>query len=174
MELRYHGKALALPVISHFVSSELVMYKSIAGAFLWLSLVSGFSVHAELILVTPEEMTKSNLADSGLRSKVAVIKDAPFIELVNPKFPGDVASPTVIELKFIATPPSRIKPESFKALYGTFQIDITDRILGVTKVTPSGIQVKEASLPKGNHRIQLLLEDSEGRVGSRWMEFRVN
>ena len=150
------------------------MLKFISGIFLWSCLALGFTARADLVLVTPDEMNQSNLADSGLRPKAAVIKDAPIIELVTPKLPAEVASPTLIELKFIAVPPSTIKPESFKAYYGTFQIDITARILGVTKVTPSGIQVREASLPKGNHRIQLMLEDSEGRVGNRWMEFRVN
>jgi hypothetical protein len=125
-------------------------------------------------IVTPQEMSESNLADSGLRPRSAPVKDAPVIELVTPKLPGELASPLQIELKFNSTLPSTIRPEAFKALYGTFQIDITSRILGVTNITPSGIQVKEANLPKGNHRILLMLEDTEGRVGSRWMEFRVN
>ena len=125
-------------------------------------------------LISTEEMNASNSADLGIRPKAIQAKDAPIIELVTPKLPGGVVSPTPIELKFTPTPPSKIKPESFKALYGTFQIDITSRILGVALVSPSGIQVKEASLPKGKHRIQLLLEDSEGRVGSRWMEFEVD
>ena len=85
-----------------------------------------------------------------------------------------MTSPTPIELRFIPAGSSTIKPESFRALYGTFGIDITSRIMGVAKVTAAGIQVNEANLPKGRHRIQLLLEDSEGRVGSRWMEFQVN
>ncbi|MEY4644898.1 MAG: hypothetical protein RLZZ596_1729 [Pseudomonadota bacterium] len=119
-------------------------------------------------------MQKSNAADTGLRPRVVLIKDAPVIELVTPKLSGEVNSPTAIELKFTPTAPSTIKPESFKALYGTFQIDITPRILGVAKVTTAGILVKEANLPKGKHRIQLLLQDSEGRTGSQWMEFRVN
>lgn len=125
-------------------------------------------------LITEEEMQKSNAADTGLRPRVVLIKDAPVIELVTPKLSEEVNSPTAIELKFTPTAPSTIKPESFKALYGTFQIDITPRILGVAKVTTAGILVKEANLPKGKHRIQLLLQDSEGRTGSQWMEFRVN
>jgi hypothetical protein len=41
-------------------------------------------------------------------------------------------------------------------------------------VTASGIKVTEARLPKGKHRIQLSIEDTNGRVGSRWIEFEVN
>lgn len=125
-------------------------------------------------LITPEEMQQSNAADSGMRAKAVPVKDAPIIDLLTPKLPGEVASPTPIELRFTPAGTSTIKPESFRALYGTFGIDITSRIVGVAQVTAAGIQVKEANLPKGKHRIQLLLEDSEGRVGSRWMEFQVN
>ncbi len=131
-------------------------------------------VWADVLLVTPEEMRRSNDADAGLRPRVVPIKDAPVIDLISPRLPGDVASPTRIELRFVPVPPSTIKPETFKALYGTFGIDITPRILGVTQVSAEGIRVKEARLPKGKHRIQLLLEDSDGRVGTRWMEFQVN
>lgn len=141
---------------------------SIAGLFLTLSALAG------PLLVTPDEMNQSNAADSGLRPRVVQIKDAPVIDLVSPKLPGDVASPTSIELRFVPTPPATIRPETFKALYGTFGIDITTRITGSTQVTPSGIRVNEANLPKGKHRIQLMLEDSQGRVGSRLMEFQVN
>ena len=125
-------------------------------------------------LVTPEEMNASNQADTGLRPRATPSKDAPVIELLSPKITAELASPTPIELRFVSTPPSTIKPDTFKALYGTFQIDITSRILGVTQVTPLGIHVKEANLPKGNHRIQLMLQDSEGRIGSRWVEFKIN
>ena len=131
-------------------------------------------VTAEQLLVTPEEMNQSNSADLGLRPRGVQMVGAPVIDLVLPKLPGEVGSPTSIELRFIPTLPSTIRPETFKALYGTFGLDITSRITGSTKVSASGISVEKANLPKGKHRIQLLLEDSEGRVGSRWMEFEVN
>jgi hypothetical protein len=85
-----------------------------------------------------------------------------------------VGSPTVIDLRFQATTPGDIKPESFKALYGTFQIDITKRLLSVAKVTGSGVRVEEASLPKGRHKLLLVVEDSLGRTGNQTIEFEVN
>lgn len=132
-------------------------------------------VHAQSPMwITLEEMQQSNAADTGIRPRSAVVKDAPIIELVLPKLPGEVSSPTPIELRFISTPPGSIRAETFKALYGTFGIDITARITGTTQVTASGVRVTEARLPKGKHRIQLSIEDTNGRVGSRWMEFEVN
>ncbi len=132
------------------------MFKNIFFSALFL-VISHIPALADTLLVTPEEMRQSNEADTGIRPKSVPALDSP-----------------TIELRFIAVTPGTIKPESFKALYGTFKVDITERILGVTQVTPSGISVKEAKLPKGKHRIQLLLEDSLGRVGIRWMEFEVN
>jgi hypothetical protein len=148
------------------------MYKRFLA--LLITLTWGLLAWSGPLLVSSEEMQRSNDADVGLRPRAVPLKDAPIIDLVSPMLPGEVSSPTRIELRFISTNPSTIKPETFKALYGTFGIDITARILGVAQVTAMGIQVNEARLPKGRHRIQLLLEDSEGRVGSRWMEFQVN
>jgi hypothetical protein len=140
----------------------------------WM-LATGLCVAAGVspLLVTPQEMQQSNEADSGLRSRAVTVKDAPAIDLIAPKLPGDVPSPTPIEVQFTSNPPSKVKPETFRALYGTFQIDITSRILGAAQVSASGIKVEEARLPKGKHRLQLMLEDTEGRVASRWVEFEV-
>ena len=129
---------------------------------------------APAFLVTPEEMQASNNAPVQISPRSSPIKDAPLIEVLTPKLPGSVSSPTPIDLKFQAIAPSNVKPESFKALYGTFQIDITKKLLSVAKVTEAGVQVQEAALPKGRHKILLVVEDSAGRAGSRMIEFEVN
>ncbi len=95
------------------------------------------------------------------------------IELSAPKLSTPVSSPTPIELKFQPTPPSAVKPETFKVLYGSFEIDITKRILNVAKVTESGVFVQEANLPKGKHKLLMVVEDTAGRRGSRSIDFEV-
>jgi hypothetical protein len=45
--------------------------------------------------------------------------------------------------------------------------------LKVAKVTTQGVNVPEASLPKGSHKIALNIEDTEGRIGTRTIEFDV-
>ena len=70
--------------------------------------------------------------------------------------------------------PSAVRPETFKALYGRLRIDITQRLLSATTITTQGITVKEASLPKGSHRLLLSIEDTEGRQGQKVLEFEVN
>ena len=137
-------------------------------------LLAPLQVLAEpLWLVTPEEMLKSNSAKPLFYPRVVPPLDAPVIDVITPKLDGSIASPTPILLKFVPKAPANVKPDSFKAYYGTFQIDITNRLLGVAQVTAQGINLKEAALPKGSHKITLNVQDSEGRVGSKIIEFEI-
>lgn len=124
-------------------------------------------------LVSEEEMVKSNANKTFFYPKTVVSPDAPKIELVSPKLDSTVSSPTQIQLKFLPKTPATTKPETFRILYGTFQIDITERLLKVATVTPQGINVPEAKLPNGKHKLVLNVQDSDGRMGSRLIEFEI-
>jgi hypothetical protein len=126
-----------------------------------------------LMLVSEDEMINSNQNKPRITPKSTVTPNAPSIDLLAPQLGSSVSSPTQIDLKFLPKNQSEIKPETFKAYYGTFQVDITSRLLKVTKVTTQGVNVAEASLPKGSHRITLKIEDTEGRIGSKTIEFEV-
>ena len=143
--------------------------KRLIGIFFYLS----FSAYAEKMLVSIDEMNASNNASPPFRAKSVAPKDAPVIELSAPKLSTPVSSPTPIELKFQPTPPSAVKPETFKVLYGAFEIDITKRILNVAKVSETGVHVQEASLPKGKHKLLMVVEDTSGRRGNKTIEFVV-
>jgi hypothetical protein len=138
-------------------------------------LVSGLSAtaFAGQLLVSVDEMNASNNAKPPFTAKSVAPKDAPLIELSAPKLSAPVSSPTPIELKFQPTPPSAVKPETFKVLYGSFEIDITKRILNLAKVTESGVFVQEANLPKGKHKLLMVVEDTAGRRGNRSIDFEV-
>lgn len=136
--------------------------------------LTGLSLASTTYLVSQEEMQASNEEPIQITPRASPVKDAPRIELITPKIPGTVGSPTVIDLRFQAIPPGSIKTESFKALYGTFQIDITKRLLNVAKLNGDGVRVEEAALPKGRHKIFLIIEDSLGRIGNRAIEFEVD
>ena len=138
-------------------------------------LVSGLSAtaFAGQLIVSVDEMNASNIAKPPFTAKSVAPKDAPLIELSAPKLSAPVSSPTPIELKFQPTPPSAVKPETFKVLYGSFEIDITKRILNVAKVTESGVFVQEANLPKGKHKLLMVVEDTAGRRGNRSIDFEV-
>jgi hypothetical protein len=108
-----------------------------------------------------------------LAPRAAPVKDAPVIEIVKPALQAAIASPTAIEVRFKAAPPAAIKPETFKVLYGALQIDVTKRLTATAPITAQGISVKEATLPSGRHRLNLSIEDSAGRVGSRQVDFEI-
>ena len=131
------------------------------------------AVFSGQLLVSVDEMNASNNAKPPFTAKAVAPKDAPLIELSAPKLSAPVSSPTPIELKFQPTPPSSVKPETFKVLYGSFEIDITKRILNVAKVTEFGVNVQEASLPKGKHKLLMVVEDTSGRRGNKTIEFEV-
>ena len=138
-------------------------------------LVYGLSAtaFAGQLLVSVDEMNASNNAKPPFAAKSVAPKDAPLIELSAPKLSAPVSSPTPSELKFQSTLPSTVKPETFKVLYGTFEIDITKRILNIAKVTEAGVFVQEASLPKGKHKLLMVVEDTAGRRGNRSIDFEV-
>ena len=60
--------------------------------------------------------------------------------------------------KFQLTPPSSVKPETFKVLYSSFEIDITKIILNLAKVSETGINVQETSLPKGKYKLLMVMK----------------
>lgn len=138
-----------------------------------LSFCFVWQVYAGQPLVSVEEMNASNLAGPPFMPKAAPVKDAPFIELSAPKLSEPIASPTVIDLKFQTIAPGIIKPETFKVLYGSFEIDITKRLLSVAKITESGVLVQEANLPKGKHKLLVVIEDTLGRRGNKSIDFEV-
>jgi hypothetical protein len=131
------------------------------------------SANSGTLLVTVEEMNASNSASSPINAKSVPEIDAPIIEISTPKLSTYVSSPTSIELKFQPTPPSRVKAETFKVLYGSFEIDITKRLLNLAKVSELGVLVQDATLPKGKHKLLMVIEDTAGRKGNKAIEFEV-
>jgi hypothetical protein len=131
------------------------------------------SLAQPLFLVTQEEMQESNKAPIRFTAKSAPEKDAPIIEVLTPVIAGAISSPTPIKMVFQANAPSNVKPDTFKVLYGTFEIDITKRITGKTPVTEQGLQVAQAELPKGRHKLLISVQDTNGRVGNKVIEFEI-
>ena len=137
-------------------------------------LLTSPAAHAQW-LVTPEEAQASQAAPQPLtpRTAPAATPGAPRVNLLAPNLSNTVPSPTRIQVRFEATAPARIQPETFKVRYGAFRLDITNRITAASKVTAEGIDVAEAALPKGSHRLFIEIQDSMGRVGERVVAFVV-
>ena len=125
------------------------------------------------MLVTEQEAAAARAAPQALASKFLPVPDAPRIELLAPDLGSPVPSPTRIVLRFEPTAPAAIRPDSFKARYGALRLDITARITAVSKVTAEGLDVAQARLPKGPHRLFLEVQDTLGRTGERQLQFVV-
>jgi hypothetical protein len=126
------------------------------------------------MLVSQAEVAESLAAPVIFSTKAVPEKDAPRVEIVSPSVSVRLKSPIQVQAGFVSTPPATIRTESFKVLYGAFQIDITQRLLAVAKISPHGINVQEAKLPSGRHKLHLLLEDSMGRQGRQIIEFDID
>jgi hypothetical protein len=129
-------------------------------------------VHAQ-VLVTEEEAAQSRAAPMLPVARSPLPPNAPVIKLLAPDTAAAITSPTRIELRFEPGPQASIRPESFKVFYGAFKLDITSRLMAQSKVSAQGIDVSEARLPKGSHRLMLEIQDSAGRTGSRSLSFVV-
>jgi hypothetical protein len=124
-------------------------------------------------LVSVSEMQASLGAAEPLTAKTVAVPGAPQIEIVHPRLDTPVVSPTAIQLMFVPAASSVVRPETFKVLYGRLRIDITQRLINTAKVTAEGISVKEASLPKGSHRLLISIEDLQGRQGIKSLDFEI-
>jgi hypothetical protein len=137
-------------------------------------LMSGLGTAAQAFqLVTEQEAAASRAAPEPLVPRTVPAPDAPRINLVAPSLTAAVPSPTRIQVQFQAAAPAAIKPESFRVRYGALRLDITSRITGAAKVTATGIDVAEAALPKGSHRLFIEIQDSAGRTAERQVQFVV-
>ena len=138
--------------------------------FLILSTIA----NAQPLMLVTEEEVKASMEVGGLPTPRSMpTPGAPRIELVSPDIKKTVTMPTKIEVKFSGNAPAEPKPETFKALYGAFKIDITQRLLGVAKVTKEGINVSDATLPSGKHQLLLMLTDTLGRETQQVVSFTV-
>lgn len=138
-----------------------------------LALLAALPVQANEWLVTEQEARLSRAAPAMPEAKAVPVPGAPRIVLLQPDVTAAVASPTRIQVRFEPVGEASIRPDTFKVRYGTLRLDITQRITAVSAVTPQGIDVSEARLPKGAHRLYLEVQDSSGRTGERAVSFVV-
>jgi hypothetical protein len=144
---------------------------------LWVAtawLAAGALQQAQAVmLVTEEEAAQSRAAPTQLVARSPLPANAPVIKLLAPNTAATITSPTRIELRFEPAPQASIRPETFRVLYGAYKLDITNRLMGHSKISAQGLDVSEAHLPKGSHRLVLEVQDTAGRIGARLVSFVV-
>jgi hypothetical protein len=103
-----------------------------------------------------------------------VAETPPAIEIVRPDSSQVVRSPVDIELRFSAAPGAHVVPTTFRVCYlGLLAVDITDRLVGHSALSDTGLQAFGATLPSGNHHLRLVLADDANRIGIKEVSFRV-
>ena len=140
---------------------------------LWMGFTSSLTWAQPVFIVTEAEAAASFAAGGMLNPRNVSQPGSPQIEFLTPDISKPVTAPTSIDIRFVGNPPSEPKPDTFRVLYGSFRIDITQRLLGVAKVSKDGIKVKDAVLPKGRHQLALMITDSMGRQNQQVVAFTV-
>ena len=138
-------------------------------------LMAGFSIPARaFVLITQEEARLYAAPAGSLLAPMSVPTNAlPAIEVVNPQImAGPVPSPVSIELVF-KTQDATVDMSSFRALYGSLKLNITDRIMEKARLTASGLRIENAEIPSGTHRLMLSIADSKGRRTDRELRLQV-
>ena len=118
-------------------------------------------------LITPEEATMQVHDGNYAIPVTATEGPGPVIVLKNPKMLQRLASPIDI---FIAFEPGMSgKPADMKTLkvtlIGFININITDRLIEYIKGT--SLDVEEAKLPSGKHRLRMRIKDVDGNPNER-------
>lgn len=138
---------------------------------------SGGAKSQETWLITPEEAAMAPAADAkGLQGGGLTdigredINTGPQIEILKPADGGRVPSPLEVAIRFVprlgAVDLASLKVSIVKFI----TIDITDRIRPYA--TAEGIQLREANIPSGKHRVRIAVSDTAGGISIKelWLE----
>jgi hypothetical protein len=100
--------------------------------------------------------------------------DNPQIRIVAPTLGKTLTTPIDIELLFVPTGSTAIRPDTFRVCYmGLVTMDITKRITDRVPVSDKGLRVSGAQLPHGQHRLVMLVADERGRLARREAVFDI-
>ena len=154
-----------------------VLMAALALSFVLIASVPGAAT--ENWFITPEESAMAPAAQADPlqggehfaigREDVEV---GPIIQVEKPRMGVPQNSPMEIVVKFVP----RSHPVDLRTLevelVKFINIDITDRVMEYT--TEQGIQLKEATIPLGSHRVRIALADITGAVSVREFLFEVS
>jgi hypothetical protein len=126
----------------------------------------------------PTDFATRDLRDDGstptCRSSSNNDADNPQIKVLAPVLEKPLLMPVDIDLLFVQAGTAHIRPDTFRVCYlGLMTMDITKRITDHVTVSEKGLHVSGALLPRGNHRLLLLVADERGRLARREALFHV-
>jgi len=126
-------------------------------------------------LVTPDEARRSQQAPPVVEAQSSAPDPmAPLIAVVDPQgIDKALKNPFRMEIDFKTQAGARLDFSTFKAYYGAFKIDITERLLKEATRTSSGLRLSNVNVPSGSHKIILRIKDDHSRMGERELYFKV-
>ncbi len=126
-------------------------------------------------LITADEAQRSQQAPPVVEAaSSAPDAMAPFIAVVDPQtIDKALKNPFRMEIDFKTQAGARLDFSSFRAYYGAFKVDITDRLLKEATRTSSGLRLSNVNVPSGSHKIVLRIKDDQSRMGERELYFKV-
>jgi len=152
-----------------------VAFNILVLALLQIAPLAGVA-HADsgLWLVTAEEAMRAKVPQGNVFEPVAAkVGPGPEIVVKTPRALERIQPPVDILVTF-EPGKSGLPPvmDTFKAtLIGFFDVDLTDRVREYIK--GNQLDVKDAKLPNGNHRIRLTIRDTEDNANERDLTVKI-
>jgi hypothetical protein len=101
--------------------------------------------------------------------------DNPQIRILAPPLGRALTVPVDMDVVFTPTSSAAIRPDTFRLCYvGLVTIDITKRVTDRITVSEKGLHMTGVQLPRGFHRLVLLIADQRGRLGRREAVFNID
>ncbi len=149
------------------------MYWGVLAIAAWGVFLASMGAHAFTLVTEDEVRTEARAAEKQpARRRALPAVGAPRIEVRAPRLSGSaLRNPLRIELGFTSGADAEINPASFRAFYGSLRIDITERIVKSVRVTTSGLNVDNAEIPPGSHRLFLRIADTKQRATETELRF---
>jgi len=134
------------------------------------------AISAEVFwLFSPEEFIELGANESDTyQSLSSVNSNGPVIELMQPNIAEQVTTPIDIVINFLPGA-SEAQPNMKSliiALKGIITIDITKRLKPFINGTT--LNVQDAKIPKGKHRILVMIQDQQDNYSERLIKIKVN
>lgn len=153
-----------------------LQFLSVGSRMITAALILCCAVSASAIdLITPDEARRSQQAPPVAEAQSSAPDPmAPLIAVVDPQAIGKaLKNPFRMEIDFKTSDGARLDFSTFKAYYGAFKIDITERLLKEATRTASGLRLSNVNVPSGSHKIILRIKDDHSRMGERELYFKV-
>ena len=153
-----------------------LQFLSVGSRMITAALMFCCAVSASAIdLITPDEARRSQQAPPVVEAQSSAADPmAPLIAVVDPQvIDKALKNPFKMEIDFKTQAGARLDFSSFKAYYGAFKVDITERLLKAATRTSSGLRLNEVNVPSGSHKIVLRIKDDQSRMGERELYFKV-